>query len=210
MLLLIVTAIVLMIAFGEAHARWIPLSGLPAWAALLLLHAILSGILLWLVPSIRNAMKVTIASLVFCVPAFAVLVLSYVLTVVAPTPGPTREASLGYLIASCSLIPLVEEIVFRGGVSRVLMRPQAGVWGAYLSALVFSVVHTTPSLERVISWQVGAPLGPFFLGLICEVLVRHSGSLIPAVAFHCACNATVLIFNTWSPGWFDRLALLYQ
>lgn len=209
MFLLVTSAIIITVALGEAYALWIPLSGLPAWAGLLMFHTIMAFVLLALIPALRNAMKLTLTSVAYLAPAAAILIGSYLLTVLIPQPGVQRHDSLGFYLASISLVPIAEEIVFRGGIARVLDRARTGYWSIYLSALVFSVAHSIPSLTRIAHLEVGAPLGPFLLGICCEILTRQSGSLLPAVAFHCACNATVLIFNLWSPGWLERLSLLY-
>ena len=209
MIPLILMAIAITIALGEAYALWIPLSGLPAWAGLLMFHTIMSAALMTFLPALRNTLKMTLTSTIYLIPAAVVLIGSYLLAVLIPQPGVQHHDSLGYYVASISLVPIVEEIVFRGGIARVLDRATTSGWSLYLSALVFSVAHTIPSLNRITHLEIGAPLGPFLLGLCCEVLARRSGSLLPAIAFHCACNATVLIFNLWSPGWLYRLSLLY-
>lgn len=209
MILLIIAAIVTTIALGEAYSQWIPIAGLPVWAALLMFHSILAFILLAVMPGLRNSLKMTAASVVFLAPALLVISVSYLMAVLLPQPGVPMRDGLGFYVASITLVPIAEEIVFRGGISRVFDRMGGGNWGIYISALVFSVAHSIPSINNVIHLHIGAPLGPFLLGICCEILVRRSGSLIPAVAFHCACNATVLIFNLWSPGWLNKLSVLY-
>lgn len=209
MILLITTAVLITVALGEAYARWIPLSQLPPWAALLMFHTIMSSILLALTPALRNALKLTASTFFYLIPALFVLIGSYLLAVLWPNPGPQIRDGLGFYVASITLVPVVEEIVFRGGIARIFERMGGGNWAIYISALVFSVAHSMPSISRITHLEVGAPLGPFLLGICCEILMRRSGSLIPGIAFHCACNATVLIFNLWSPGWLTRLSLLY-
>lgn len=209
MILLITTAVLITVALGEAYARWIPLSGLPAWAALLMFHTIMSMILLGLTPALRNALKMTASTFFYVIPALVVLVGSYLLAVLWPQPGFQIRDGLGFYVASITLVPVAEEIVFRGGIARIFERMGGGRWAIYISALVFSVAHSIPSIHHITHMQIGAPLGPFLLGICCEILMRRSGSLIPGIAFHCACNATVLIFNLWSPGWLTKLSILY-
>lgn len=209
MILLTIAAILISIALGEAYSRWIPLSGLPAWAALLMFHTILSFAVLVLMPALRNSMKMTLTTLVYFIPAVVVVLGSYILAVSSPQPGLQIRNSAGFYIASITLVPIAEEIVFRGGISRVLDRMGGGNWAIYVSALIFSVAHTIPSISHIVHFEIGAPLGPFLLGICCEILARWSGSLLPAIAFHCACNSTVLIFSLWSPGWLTKLSLLY-
>lgn len=210
MILLITSAVLIVIALGEAYTRWVPLSGLPAWAALLMFHSVLSFVILGLMPGLRTYLRMTVATLFFLVPALLVLCGSYILASVWPQPGPQMQDTLGFYVASILLVPIAEEVVFRGGISRVLERIGGEPnWSIYLSALVFSVAHSLPSIDNIIHLKIGAPLGPFLLGICCEYLTRRSGSLLPAIAFHCACNATVLIFNLLAPGWLQKLSLLY-
>jgi membrane protease YdiL (CAAX protease family) len=114
-----------------------------------------------------------------------------------------------FFAASITIVPIAEEIFFRGFITSLLQKAHAGVWSGYFSALIFSVAHTFPTFQRALDLKIGAPIGPFLLGLICEFIVRKTGSLAPAIAFHSACNATVIIFTMWSPGWLDKLSVFY-
>lgn len=108
-----------------------------------------------------------------------------------------------------TIVPLVEEVVFRGGVSTTLRQYFGVGWGAYSSALLFSVVHTMPSADRVLSGEAGVVLGPLFLGVICEWLRTRSRSLWPGIFLHGACNATPVIFTALDPRWQQWLDFLY-
>ena len=114
-----------------------------------------------------------------------------------------------YFLASFLWIPPIEELVFRGGIGRIL-RPKIGpLWGAWFSAIIFTMAHGTPTAQRIINGQVGFALGAFLLGICCEGLLYLTGSLLPGIALHAACNATVMIFGVINPRWLDWLGPLY-
>lgn len=206
---LILCSILLMLALGELYVRWFALIGTSGWLPVLCLHGLMSVFMMAFFSGIRAQLKITLSSLWAYIPAIAILAGSLAMAFLSPALGRTEPLGLAYMIASCSVIPVVEEIIFRGGVSAALDRVYPSSWSGYFSAMVFSVAHTTPSFDRVTSLQFGLPVGPFLLGIICEYLARRSRSLVPGIAFHCACNSTVLIFNQWSPGWLNRLSIFY-
>lgn len=106
-------------------------------------------------------------------------------------------------------VPLVEELVFRGGIGQAFRRFAPAPWAAWFAALTFGLVHTQPTVANVLAGQIGLPLGPFLLGLACEAVVGTSGRLGPAVALHAACNATVSIFGYADARWLDWLGIFY-
>ena len=106
-------------------------------------------------------------------------------------------------------VPLVEEIVFRGGIGAVYRRLSPPFWAAWFAALVFALVHANPTWNNLANGRVGLALGAFLLGLCCEYLIIKTGRILPCVAFHAACNATVMIFGVLDKRWLDWLAPLY-
>lgn len=106
-------------------------------------------------------------------------------------------------------IPLIEEIVFRVGVGNGLRRIGGILWGSYFSALVFSLVHLHPTVQRVAAGEIGVALGPFLLGLCCEGMWCRTRRLGPIIAFHAACNATALVFTLGDKRWMEWLRWLY-
>lgn len=87
-------------------------------------------------------------------------------------------------LALLALVPAVsEELLFRGVVLGAL-RPRLGAAGAIVaSALAFAVYHASPY-----------KLVPTLLaGLLLGVVRVASGSLLPAIAFHFAVNAGVIV-----------------
>lgn len=123
--------------------------------------------------------------------------------------GATTEVTHADIWAFVLVIPLVEEVVFRIGFGSVFRRYGGPIWGAYFSALLFALVHTLPTPEKLFSLQIGLPLGPFLLGLCAEWLYTNSSRLWPIYAFHAACNGTVLIFQLIDARWLDWLELFY-
>ncbi|MBM4250616.1 MAG: CPBP family intramembrane metalloprotease [Deltaproteobacteria bacterium] len=145
------------------------------------------------------------------VPALAVVVGSMAL---AKLTGRDQAVALSTaeiwsFAGSILWIPVIEELVFRGGVSQMFKAKLSPLWSAWFSAVIFTMVHGAPTLERLMSGNVGFALGAFLLALCCEALVYFSHSLLPAIAFHAACNATVMIFGILSPQWLAWLGPLY-
>lgn len=108
------------------------------------------------------------------------------------------------------IVPIVEEYFFRLGIGTHLRRYAGVLWGSYFSAMLFSVVHSYPTVARLMDGQIGLLLGPFLLGLICEALFGYVRRLGPAIAFHMACNGTVVLFSLVDPRWLDWLRVLYS
>jgi membrane protease YdiL (CAAX protease family) len=115
-----------------------------------------------------------------------------------------------HIVVTVLLVPIAEELVFRGMIGTRLQQ-KLGIWtGAYLSALFFAWIHSMPTLETLADGTSGIFLGPLLLGITCEFLVFQSkGSLLAAISFHMICNATGPIF-AWIDGrWLKWLKLLY-
>lgn len=90
----------------------------------------------------------------------------------------------GYFILAL-LVPLVEEMVFRGAVLRALLvwKPQ-NPWGMIaLSALFFSLMHMNPAQMP----------HAFIIGLLLGWMFYRTNSIVPSVAFHWANNTVAYI-----------------
>lgn len=124
------------------------------------------------------------------VAATAGLVCSSVSIGVAAALGPGPAAGAGGLPAAAALllvvlvVPVGQELLFRGIVTTVLLRHGA-VAGVLGSALVFAAAHgPTP-----------AAVTALVLGLVTAELRRRSGSVWPAIVAHAAHNLVlVLVF----------------
>ena len=80
----------------------------------------------------------------------------------------------GYL-AVCIFAPLVEELVFRGAILRVLLDGMRHHWGAIVvSALIFAVVHVNPAQMP----------HAFCIGLLIGWMYYRTRSVIPGIMLH--------------------------
>lgn len=129
------------------------------------------------------------------VAATAGLVCSFVSVGVSAALGPGPAAGAGGLPAAAALlllvlvVPLGQELLFRGIVTTVLLRHGvvAGVLG---SALVFAAVHG----------PAPAAVSALVLGLVTAELRRRSGSLWPAVTAHAVHNLVMTVAVLASTG----------
>ena len=107
------------------------------------------------------------------------------------------------------VVPAVEEWAFRVGAGGYFRRICGPFWGGYMSAMLFSLVHSLPTWSRVMEMKIGLLPGPLLLGLFCEILLIGSGRVLPGIALHMACNATVVIFTVTDERWLRWLDFLY-
>lgn len=204
-----VGAIILSVALGESYSAWTQLLPIPDWLAIVVLNGAFAVGGLFTVRGLGTSLYQTNFSKIYLLPGAAIVLGAMLLSLVFPSNSAPRGEDLFFLMCSVSIIPLVEEVVFRGVVLTGFRKLVPAFWATYFSAIVFAAAHTMPTWHRVIQMETGFPLGPLLLGLICGVMTVRTKSLIPAVAFHCACNSTVLIFSRMSVDWLDRLSFLY-
>lgn len=106
-------------------------------------------------------------------------------------------------------VPLVEELVFRVGFGGFFRRSLGPLFGGYVSAVLFALVHGLPTVSSLFRGNLGLPLGPLLLGLCNETLYVKTGRIGPIYFLHAACNATAVIFRTFDPRWLDWLSWFY-
>lgn len=87
-------------------------------------------------------------------------------------------------IVVCAIVPLFEELLFRGLLFGWLRLYLGTAFAAGVSALAFAAVHG----------MLHAIPGIFALGVILALLYERSGSLWPAVICHGAYNALMLVW----------------
>ena len=94
----------------------------------------------------------------------------------------------GYFVI-CLLVPLAEELVFRGGILRTLLNWRPNAWAMIaLSALIFAVVHLNP-LQMPHAFLVGLLLGWMYW---------RTGSIVPGVVLHWINNtAAYLLWHAY-------------
>lgn len=107
--------------------------------------------------------------------------------------GDTFRAIMGHhfgYITLCLLVPLVEEVVFRGAILRTLLRAFGNRWAAILvSAVLFAVVHLNPAQMP----------HAFLVGLLLGWMYSRTGSILPGVAVHWVNNTVVYAFYIFHP-----------
>ena len=89
-----------------------------------------------------------------------------------------------FAIIAAVVAPLAEETFFRGFAFQVIKKRYGCGWGIFLSALLFSLAHLSPS-----------GLVPIFiLGLMLAWLYNKTQSIWPCIIVHAAYNSIALIF----------------
>ncbi len=93
------------------------------------------------------------------------------------------------LLIGAVLVPLGEEVLFRGFLYPAFKKNIGVKWAILLSALFFAAVHF--DLDRFVSLAI--------MGVVFTYLYERTKSLIPSVITHISLNATVLI-SSYSNG----------
>lgn len=192
--------------------------GVSKWAAAAVFHGFIAVLIVFLVvfrPKLnfpkenRNRVLALYPYLPY-LPAFAVFVVSLFLAFVkAETPYNYSYLSLKSLI-TVIFVPIVEEICYRLGLSRLFQSIGGRFWGGYFSVLVFTTMHGLPSIDRILNNQVGFFFGPFLLGIACELLFVWSKQLIPSILLHVACNSSAVVFSLAGGYWLTFFRFLYH
>ena len=98
------------------------------------------------------------------------------------------KVSWGY-VALGIMVPVAEEIVFRGAIQRVLQNAlgERNRWIAIVvSALIFGIIH----------FNLAQGLHAFLIGLLLGWLYSKTGSILPGLVFHWVNNTVAyLMFN---------------
>lgn len=179
------------------------------WQPIALTNGVLA-VIIFLISSQKQVFGLSALKLRFFYPAIALIVGVLGLCGLSRMfGGATTVASHPDAWAFIVIIPLVEEVVFRIGFGAFFRRYAGVLWGAYFSALLFALVHVLPTPEKLMTLQIGLPLGPFLLGLCTEWIYAKSSRLLPIYAFHAACNGTVFLFQHFDARWLDWLGLFY-
>jgi len=127
----------------------------------------------------------------------------------------TPYAQAMLMLSAAFLLPLVEEVLFRGAFFAALRREFTGVGAAILTGVCFVVCHVTP--------RVWLPLGA--VAAVLSLLRFVSGSVVPGFALHLSFNAVSLAvvvlgmvpvdqrlnlpWQTSLVGWLVSAALVY-
>ena len=119
-----------------------------------------------------------------------------------------KEYAFNYLL-TILWIPFVEEVTYRIGVSRKLQQDSNPIVGAYLSSLVFSLMHTGFTWRSIGELSLSVPLGAFLLAICAEYIFARTERILYCTLFHASCNATGLVFSSLDPRWLQWLDILY-
>lgn len=211
LLKVIALAAVSAIALAELYAPLRPVFG-PTWLAPAVVHSVLACVVLLLVHR-RGELKpiLTVDSLKPYLPALGILVAVGGMILISRQVGEPTASSATVPWAWILWIPVVEELVFRVGLGDAFRRVAGSpLWGSWFSAVAFALVHADPTLSRLSHGEIGLPLGPFLLGLLCEAVYVKSGRILPAVLLHAVCNGTAALFAMGDARWLEWLGFLYS
>jgi membrane protease YdiL (CAAX protease family) len=211
LLKLIAFCLVTAVALAELYAPFRPLFG-PTWLAPAVVHTVLAALVLSMTYR-QGMLKLFLEKppLWAWAPALGILVGVGLLVAGSRLMGGATTSNVAVPWAWILWVPIVEEIVFRVGIGEAFRRISGSAfYGSWFSALTFGLVHADPTLSHVLQGQLGLPLGPFLLGLLCEALFAQSRRILPAVALHAVCNATALLFARGDARWLEWLGFLYS
>jgi membrane protease YdiL (CAAX protease family) len=147
----------------------------------------------WQILGIKTAsgvwILITLIVSVFAIPLTGLITLLIMLVLGLPLENPQVDfllpddislmtAALMILLAGI-LVPIAEELIFRGFLYNFL-KERWGVWpGVFISALVFAIIHG----------NVIVGVTAFFLGIILAILYEYSHSLWTSILFHAVNNS---------------------
>jgi membrane protease YdiL (CAAX protease family) len=203
----------LILGYGYELAGNLVSAGWMAAMSLNLVLAVGAVVFLWHTNRVALSPRLDGSSYQFAYGAAGVILVGAVLLALASrllVPGAKGEEVQPVVWAWVLLIPFVEELAFRVGIGHFFRKYGGPLWGAWFSAALFAWVHTQPTWSGVMTGELGIPLGPFLLGLICEYLYLRANSIWPIILMHAVCNGTVVIFSVIDARWFDWLGLLYS
>lgn len=92
--------------------------------------------------------------------------------------------AVGMLVSAAVVVPLAEELFFRGALFTPLLRSGPALVAVITTSLGFVIAHAEPR-----NWP---PL--LLVALVLGELRRHAGSIWPGVGLHAAFNAATLLF----------------
>lgn len=119
----------------------------------------------------------------------------FVLYILPPLPDFTEDtfhvmqSSWLGILSIAALGPVVEELVFRGGATKALLRNYKPAVAIVVSGLIFGIVHLNPPQI------VGAGLS----GIVMAWLYYKTGSLIPVILMHIVNNSMAVMLGLTYP-----------
>ncbi len=98
---------------------------------------------------------------------------------------PAQSIPRGSLFAAIVVAPILEELIFRGVVQRLLGRIVAPFIAVLVAAALFAVVHGTVQ-QMIVAFPCGVVLGYCYL---------RSGTLLVPIAIHALNNALAWLYD---------------
>jgi membrane protease YdiL (CAAX protease family) len=186
--------------------------------------AILAGLYLWPILTKRFAYS-ALVPLVFALFGLSIMTseLSNVLQKVAPLPEEfdlfnklSRQNPFGVLFGVSIVVPITEELIFRGVMLEGLSQTYKLRTAFFVSALLFGLIHIHP-------WLM---LNAFLLAIFLNWVKLRFGALMPCIFFHALYNGLPFILTRtpllnvrgytlsagqeiqFQPLWFDALGVV--
>ena len=208
LLVLVVAGVFLLPGVIAVFAPDAALYGLLAVVALFVIQSALMLLLTWLVvlkphrlkladiglrPTYRGWYRLAVAAGFLCLPLVGAVNLLIQQLLGAPIENPQLRslAPEGFswtsmivmLLLVGVLVPIIEEIIFRGLILGWLRKHLHFAVAAPISAVFFSVVHGIPQLMPALA----------VMGLVLAVFAERSGSLWPAIVVHGVFNSLMTV-----------------
>ncbi len=110
-----------------------------------------------------------------------------ILALLIPLAKSSADRVFVFLTAGV-ILPILEELLFRGFLLQVLRRYVGSGWALAVSSFLFAIGHFEPSLSDG-GWGSLLKLPEIMLlGLLLGTLARRTGSLVPGMVLHMANN----------------------
>lgn len=103
----------------------------------------------------------------------------------------TSEINVISILTIGVLVPITEEVIFRGLIFSRLRRGMPVFAALILQAVFFSILHTG------IVWMLQA----FIMGLIFGLIAHRFASILPAILVHMAINISGVLLSVLAPDW---------
>lgn len=108
------------------------------------------------------------------------------------------QSGWGGIIAIAVVGPILEELLFRGAITKALLRQYNPAKAIFISALIFGIFHINPV-------QI---VPAFFIGLLLAWVYYKTASLIPCILMHILNNSISVYLNIKYPGVDDMNVLI--
>lgn len=142
-----------------------------------------------------SPISATYLSLTAAISVSAIVLIDYILSLMPQLPDIMKESftdlqSNGLGILSIALLgPILEELLFRGAITGILLKKYTPTKAILLSALIFGIFHINPAQVVFAS----------FFGLLLTWIYYKSASLIPCILMHVLNNSVSVYLSLKYP-----------